>query len=583
MHAPGAVAPRPWARGGILMRTNRRTFFKTLGTGAAGLTLTTTAVSGQGRTGPANTDPDGPVLLVGDDVAVAGTTSGKVRGYVLRGIHHFLGIPYGADTAGPNRFMPPQPPKPWTDVYPALWWGNSAPQNMERRYANTFASFRDHWNYDDVSEDCLRINVFTPGLGDGRKRPVMFWIHGGGFTNGNAIEQDGYNGENFARFGDVVFCSINHRLGPLGYCNLAGAGGERFAASGNVGMLDIVAALEWVRDNIANFGGDPGNVTIMGQSGGGAKVCTLTAMPSAKGLFHRAVVLSGASVRSGEKDYAQKLGSYVLAEAGLAPGEIGKLQEMPWTQFYDVATKAQRKLAAEMTAGGARVAGLRFGFSPSVDGAILPQHPYTPGAAPTAADVPMIICSTVNEHSLAWADSSLRHVTVPQVVERLKERAGFGPGLGDKAQEVVDAYLKAYPGRTPVEIWSLVSSNRQGVVTLADAKAAQPAPVFVSWFAWQPPLFDRRIGAFHCVDICFWYHNTDLMLTHTGGGARPRRLAEKMAGSLVQFMKAGNPNGPGLTKWPRYTPANGETLVLDDVCEVRNDPDRDARRSLPLT
>ena len=197
--------------------------------------------------------------------------------------------------------MPPQKPKPWTDVFPALWWGNSAPQNMENRYANKYGSFRDHWNYDDVSEDCLRINVFTPALNDGKKRPVMFWIHGGGFTAGNGIEHDGYNGENLARLGDVVFCSINHRLGPLGFCNLAGVGGEKFAASGNVGMLDIVAALEWVRDNIANFGGDPGNVTIMGQSGGGAKVCTLTAMPSAKGLFHKAVVLSGASAQIGRQ------------------------------------------------------------------------------------------------------------------------------------------------------------------------------------------------------------------------------------------------------------------------------------------
>ena len=293
------------------------------------------------------------------------------------------GIPYGADTSGANRFMPPQKPKPWTDVYPALWWGNTAPQNMENRYANKYASFRDHWNYDDVSEDCLRINVFTPAIKDGQKRPVMFWIHGGGFTNGNGIEHDGYNGENLARFGNVVFCSINHRLGPLGYCNLAGVGGEKFAASGNVGMLDIVAALEWVRDNIANFGGDPGNVTIMGQSGGGAKVCTLTAMPSAKGLFHKAVVLSGASIRAAEKDYAEKLGAYVLKEAGLTPAQIGKLQEMPWKDYYAIATKAQQKLAAELPPGGM----MRRGFSPFVDGIVLPQHPYVPEAAPTAAQV----------------------------------------------------------------------------------------------------------------------------------------------------------------------------------------------------
>ena len=224
------------------MRSNRRRFFQAVGTGAAGMTIGGSGMAAASAgSDKAGTEEDGPVLQIGDDIAVADTQYGKVRGYVLRGIHYFLGIPYGADTSGANRFMPPQKPKPWTDVRPALWWGNTAPQNMDNRYANPYASFRDHWNYDDVSEDCLKLNVFTPALKDGKKRPVLFWIHGGGFANGNGIEHDGYNGENFARLGDAVFCSINHRLGPLGYCNLAGVGGEKFAASGNVGMLDIVA------------------------------------------------------------------------------------------------------------------------------------------------------------------------------------------------------------------------------------------------------------------------------------------------------------------------------------------------------
>jgi para-nitrobenzyl esterase len=166
-------------------------------------------------------------------------------------------------------------------------------------------------------------------------------------------------------------------------------------------------------------------------------------------------------------------------------------------------------------------------------------------------------------------------------VEKLKERAGFGAGLGDKAKEVVESYAKAFPGKKPVEIWSLVSSNRQGVVALADVKSKQPAPVFVDWFTWQPPLFDNRMRAFHCVDICFWYYNTDLMLTHTGGGPRPRALSAKMAGALLQFMKTGDPNGGGLPTWPKYSSAKGETMVLDDTSEAKNDPDREARKALP--
>ena len=557
------------------MKSNRRQFVQTLGTSSAGIAFSATLAAAPQN--PFAEGRDGQILLVGDDIAVTQTEYGKVRGYVLRGIYYFLGLPYGADTSGANRFMPPQKPKPWTDVYPALWWGDSAPQNMEKRYGNKYASFRDHWNYGDVSEDCLRINVQTPGINDGKKRPVLFWIHGGGFTSGNALEQDGYGGENFARFGDAVFCSINHRLGPLGYCNLAGVGGERFAASGNAGMLDIVAALEWVRDNIANFGGDPGNVTIIGQSGGGAKVCILTAMPSAKGLFHKAVVLSGASLKSGNKTYSENLGAAVVKEAGLGPDDLAKLQAMPWKDFYAVATRAQQAMAKN--AGPA--AGMGRGFSPVVDGKILPQDPYYPVAAPSAANVPMIISSVQNEQSYSWADSALESITLEQVVEKVKARAGFGAGFGDRAPEVVESYVKAFPGRKPVEIWSLVSSNRENVVALADVKSKQPAGVYVDWFTWQPPLFDKRIRAFHCVDICFWFYNTDVMLTHTGGGPVPRALSKKMAGALLQFMKTGDPNGAGLPEWPKYSAAQGQTMIFDNTCVAKNDPDREARKALP--
>jgi para-nitrobenzyl esterase len=301
-------------------------------------------------------------------------------------------------------------------------------------------------------------------------------------------------------------------------------------------------------------------------------------MPKAAGLFHKAVVLSGASLRVGEKEYSEKLGAYVLKEAGLDASQIGKLQELPWKDYLALAAKAQQKLAAESGGAGG---GLRRGFNPVVDGSVLPQHPYHPEPAPTAAQVPMLICSTFHEQSPSWIDASLESITLDAIPAKVRERAGFGPGFGDKAEAVVDAYAKAFPGRKPVEIWALVTSNRQSAVALADAKSKQAAPVFVAWFGWQPPLFDGRMRAFHCLDICFLFRNTDLMLTHTGGGARPRKLAEKMSGALVRFMQTGDPNGAGLPSWARYTTANGETMVLDDVCELRNDPDREARQALP--
>ena len=562
------------------MRSNRRNFIKVMGTGATGFALGSASASLASCASPAagNKKGDGQVLFIGDDIALADTKYGTVKGYILRDIYYFPGIPYGADTSGPNRFMPPKAPAPWDDVFPAVWWGNSAPQIMENRYANVYQSFCDHWNYDDVSEDCLRLNVFTPAVNDGKKRPVLLWLHGGGFTNGNGIEQDGYNGENFARRGDMVFVSVNHRLGPLGFSNLAAAGGEKYASSGNIGMLDLVAALEWIRDNITNFGGDPENVTIIGQSGGGAKVTTLTAMPSAMGLFHKAVVLSGAGVRSGDKDYSEKLGLYILKEAGLNKNEVDKLQEMPWMQYYLLANRAAAVLAKEEGPGEGI---MRRGFNPIVDGVVLPQHPYYPEPTPLAADVPMIICSTMNEISPSRNDSKLEDVTFDQVKDFVKERAGFGRGFGDNSGEVVDAYAKAFPDKKPVEIWSMIMGNRQGVIALADSKVRQPAPVYIAWFCWQPPLFDNRMRAFHCSDICHWFYNTDLMLTHTGGGERPRKLSEKMNGALLQFMKTGNPDGGGLPPWPRYTTENGETMVLDDVSKVENDPDREARKSLP--
>lgn len=560
------------------MTSNRRSFLQKISIGAAGLSLgAATPLSSLAHDDHEEKEPkDGQVLFIGDNIALADTTHGKVRGFILRDIYSFLGIPYGAATSGKNRFMPPQKPKPWTDIFPAVYWGNAAPQLLDNFYANRYLAFTDDWHYDDVSEDCLRINVWTPGYKDAKKRPVLLWIHGGGFTSGNAIEHPEYHGENLARFGDIVFCSLNHRLGPLGFANFAGAGGENFAASGNVGMLDIVAALEWIRDNIAGFGGDAGNVTIMGQSGGGSKVTTLTAMPSAKGLFHKAVALSGSSMKAAEKEDSEKLGAYILKEAGLFASQINELQELPWRDYYLIANNAAKKLREEMGATNA----FATGFRPVKDGIVLPQHPYFPAPSPLAADIPMIISTTFYERSPSSFDSSLEEISLDKAKELLKQMRGFGQPVTTPASQVIDAYARAFPDRKPIEILSMVLSNRKNAVDLADAKSKQPAPVYMAWFGWNPPLFDNRLRAFHTLDIGFWFYNTDRQLTHTGGGTRPRKLATKMASTLVKFMKTGQATGGGLPDWPRYTSERGETMVLNDLSEVKNDPDREARKAL---
>ena len=549
------------------MKTNRRKFIQTTGLaiGAAGLSGNAIAASGGNPPSPA----DDQVLFIGDNIAVADTQYGKVRGYMLNGIYTYLGIPYGADTGGKNRFMPPQKPAPWEGVRDTIWWGNSAPQIMDNRYGSVHYSFADHWNYDDVSEDCLRLNVWTPAVADGKKRPVIVWLHGGGFTNGNGIEQDGYHGENLSRKGDVVFVSINHRLGPIGFTDLSGVGGEKYASSGNVGALDMVAALEWVRDNIANFGGDPGNVTIIGQSGGGAKVCVLTAMPAAKGLVHKAVALSGSSIKATDASFSKEVGRYILEEAGLQPAQIDKLQELTWREYLDLAYRANERMRKEK--GAANMP--RGSFGPVADGVHLPAGAFY--ADGTGADIPMIICTTFNEQAPSRTDAALEAIGFDGVKEKLEPRFGAQSGA------VVDAYRAAFPTKKPVEIWSMAVSNRQGAIRTADAKSKQKAPVYLAWFGWQPPLYDGRMRSFHCIDICFWFYNTDRMYTHTGGGARPRRLSESMSDALLAFMRTGDPNTRSLPAWPKYNPAQGATMVLDDSSEVQNDPDREARKALP--
>lgn len=523
------------------------------------------AVSARGETD--HPTPSGQQLFIGEGIAEAQTQYGPVRGFLLRGVYSFRGIPYGDDTGGENRFMPPRPPRPWQQMRPAVAYGASSPQPFYDRRPESYSMFVDHWNYDLMGEDCLRLNVWTPGIADGERRPVLVWLHGGGFTQGNGIEQDSYDGENIARYGDIVFCSVNHRLGVLGFSDLSAAGAEKYRCSGNVGMLDIVAALEWVRKNIEQFGGDPANVTIMGQSGGGSKVCLLCAMPAAKGLFHKAVALSGNALRANDAPYARRLGEAVLDEAGLTPAGTDSLQTMPWERYLRLAERARQRMASENP-------GYRNGFAPVADGEVIPRGTFFKGENRTAgSDVPMLLCTTFHEWNPNRDDPELERITLEEVASRLR------PQYGPRAERIVRAYANAFPALRPVEIWALIVSNRQGVVETADAKCNQQSPVYMAWFGWQSPLFNGRHRAFHCIDISFWLLNTDRMVTHTGGGREPRRLARRMADALLRFMRTGDPNCGALPRWPRYTPERGETMILDKRCRAAEDPDRTARQA----
>jgi len=516
-------------------------------------------------------DKDGQQVFIGENIAVAQTTYGKVRGFVLRGIYQYRGIPYGANTAGKNRFMPPQKPKPWEGVRPAVFFGSSSPQDFYDRSAESYSAFVDHWNYDEMGEDCLRLNIWTPSINDGKKRPVLVWLHGGGFTRGNGYEQDGYDGENISRYGDIVFCSINHRLGSFGFTDLSSVGGEKFKDSGNVGMLDIIEALRWVHENIANFGGDPQNVTIMGQSGGGSKVTIVAAMPAAKGLVNKAVALSGSSIVANDKQYARDLGAYVLKEAGLEASQMDSLQNMPWNEYLRVSDRALRKFEKE----NQTIRKQRGGFAPVADGRNIPDTPFYVNSDPTSPDIPMILSSTFHEWNPDRDTPALENITLPEVVDKLRGT------YGDQTEKIVNAYAGQFPESRPVEIWAMILSNRKGIIATANAKLHQKSPVYLAWFGWQSPLFDGRHRAFHCLDISFWFRNTDLMVTHTGGGKRPRTLSDKMSDALIHFMYTGNPNCKSLPLWPEYTEKEGPVMILNDACQVKNDPDGKARKLIP--
>ena len=501
---------------------------------------------------------DGQRLFVGDDYAVTQTQYGKVQGYILDGVYTYLGIPYGAPTGGANRFMPPQKPEPWEGIRPAMFYGNDAPQNMDNKWKNNSSTFTDHWNYYDVSEDCLNLNVWTPAP-DGQKRPVLVWMHGGGFSAGNSIEQDGYHGANLARAGDIVFVSVNHRLNAFGFSDLSAAG-PAFKNSGNVGVMDLVASLQWVHDNIANFGGDPGNVTIMGQSGGGAKVCDVISMPSAKGLVHKAVALSGNAISATDPASSKAIGAAILKAV---KGDVKKLQQMPWEEYYELA----HKVAAELGGGG------MGGFSPVADGEVLPADGFFKDDV--AKNVPLMLCTTTSEMGLSKENLEMENMDWNAAV-------AFVKNLGmENAEDVLNAFKAAFPAKKPVELVNILIANRKNVLATADAKYVQGAPVYLAWFDYNAPLFGGRIRAFHCADICYWFKNTDLMVTHTGGGAEPRGVSDQMSAALLAFMRTGNPNCPEIPQWPAYTPEEAATMIFDVKSEVRNAPDRAALAIMP--
>ena len=499
------------------------------------------------------------------DAPVAATRYGRVRGATAEGVHSFKGIRYGASTAGANRFRAPQPPAPWGETRDALAFAPMSPQPIIS-LGGLFAS----WTFDkEMSEDCLGLNVWTRGLRDGAKRPVMVWFHGGDFSSLSG-SRNVFDGTRLALRGDVVVVTVNHRLNAFGYAYLTEVA-PKLAAAANPGMLDLVAALQWVRDNIAEFGGDAGNVTIFGQSGGGGKVSTIMAMPAAAGLFHRAIVQSGSYARNAHLQAMSpaegtRHARALLAALEIPAGEAEKLAEIPVDALVAGIAKAGR---------GAD----RPTWRPVADGTALPAGPWWPNPPAISAEVPMMIGNTATEMTMLIGGGDPASFTLDEAGLRQRLALRFKP---EDAEKVLAHYRAARPSATPSELFFTIAtanSFQKGSWTQAAQKASQhAAPVYLYELDWKTPVDGGKWQSPHSLELALVFDNVAKSTSMVGTGPEPQRVADQMSAAWLAFARSGNPATPALP-WPAWQPETNATMVFDVESKVVNGF-RDAERAL---
>jgi para-nitrobenzyl esterase len=501
----------------------------------------------------------------------AATQQGPVTGLAGEGAVRFLGLPYAAPPMGDLRFAPPAPPQTFKTPLAADAFGHTAMQAPSASATNPTSElgkalqtvFPSRKDVEDQSEDCLYLNIWTHEARAARKRPVMVWLHGGGFAYGSA-QWPMYDGTNLVKGGDVVVVGVNHRLNVFGYTHIPGVEG-----SGNAGMLDIVAALQWVKANIAQFGGDPGNVTIFGESGGGAKVSYLMAMPSAKGLFHRAVIESGPGVKAVPAESADRLRKDLMAELGLADGDVAGLRAVPADKLAAAAAAAEKKQPGTGFD--------RTGFAPVVDGKVLPTQPWDPKAPDISADVPVMIGINKTEMTLFMASApwfgKLDEAGLAAMAKAI---------YGDKAGAVLAALKTDFPGASPTYLAThLTTYGRMfaGSVQIAERKAAQgKARAYFYLLEWQTPVGPFRSP--HTLEIPLVFDNVESSRVLLGPGREPQLMARQMSAAWLAFAKTGDPNTKAIPKWPAYEAGKRATMMFNLNSHVVDDPFSATRKAV---
>lgn len=474
------------------------------------------------------------------------TRVGILCGVFNNGVYTFKGVPYGENTAY-YRFQPPRPVQPWNGVREAKEYGPIAPQ------ANP--NFKNPLNL-PVSEDCLTLNIWTTGINDTTKRPVLVWFHGGAYSNGTANELL-TDGTHLSKRGNVVVVSVNHRLNIFGFLYLAEIGNEKYRASGNVGMLDLVLALQWIQENIAVFGGDPKNVTIFGQSGGGAKCATLMAMPAAQGLFHKVLTMSGQQLTGRRRSAATATAKRILTTLHISEDSLHHLDNLP-TALLTAAIKGQY-------------------FGPVTDGYILPRDPFDPDASPLSAHIPMIMGNTHDETTtlIGLTDTITFSLNWEQVAPKLTQHVQMflGPLNPDS---LVALYRQWYPTYSPSDVFFAITTaarSWRSMVIQSERRALQmQAPTYVYQFDWKSPVHGGRLRAGHGMDIPFFFNNTDYGRELCGTGDEQERLAEIMCDVLIAFARTGNPNIPAIPHWEPFNLERRQTMIFTIPPRIEDDP-----------